>query len=100
MLKRNYLSRKGPQVQATGEDGQGNTSTESREGEGERKVEGGKRRPRNVKRNEFPTNELAQEPVEPSSRLGGAGKCKNFRQGINCCLVVLFRCLVEDTQQQ
>lgn len=37
MLKRNYLSQEGPQVQATGEDGQGNTSTESREGEDERK---------------------------------------------------------------
>lgn len=98
MLKRNYLSRKGPQVEATGEDEQGNINGISR---GRRRKEGEKVGREGQETSKETNSQQTNWPKNPSSRrLGGAGKCKNFRQGINCCLVVLFRCLVEDTQQQ
>lgn len=90
MLKRNYLSQEGPQVQATGEDGRGR-----RRKEGEKVGREGQETSKET------NSQQTNWPKNPSSRrLGGAGKCKNFRQGINCCLVVLFFCFVEDTQQQ
>lgn len=95
MLKRNYLSRKGSQVQATGEDGHGNLARQQEKGKKGAKLELWEEKTKKRQKKRIPNKRIG-----PTRRVGGAGKCKNFRQGINCCLVVLFRCLVEDTQQQ